>query len=104
MPYTTERSASLLALQALGRQAFQISRPLLLVPASEFAQICPGEQPGIVAVAEHDPHRIMPDRLKRGDLHMPLARHELPLKRPVSLHLRARRLDAQIFGIELITL
>src|SRR5262245_12473490 len=65
---------------------------------AEFAQISPDIEPGIMAVVEHDTHRVVSDRLDPGDADRFLARDRDPLLGAVALHLGARRQHAQELG------
>jgi len=50
-----------------------------------------------VAIREAQQHGVVADRLDRVDVHVALAADEHALSRPVPLHFRARRMDAQVF-------
>src|SRR5262249_15858705 len=54
-----------LPLQPPRGERFQIRRPLRLVLMRELQQIRPRIEPRVVAVVEHNAHRIAPDRLQR---------------------------------------
>src|SRR5580765_7407636 len=57
-----------------------------------------------MAVVEHNPHRIMPDRFQACDLDMTLTWNRLALSGAMSLYFGARTFHAQIFGCKLVML
>src|SRR5215472_10589257 len=61
-------------------------------------QVIPAVEASVVPVVENDAHCIISDALEGCDLDVFLACDEHLLVRRMALHLRARRLDAQIFG------
>src|SRR5262249_17304359 len=105
---TTEdrhRPSSILpsALEAFPCQIVEIVLPIAVAIAAELEQIVPAENPGGVQVVEHQPDRVIADRMhiENGDLL--LARNGLAPIGGMTLHLGAGALDAQIFGAELET-
>ena len=70
--------------------------------AAELGQIRPREQAGIVAVVEHDAHRVVADRPQLLDLDVALLRHRHALARTVPLHLRRRARHPQHFGRQIV--
>jgi hypothetical protein len=79
--------------QALVQQRVHICGPLPFVLFAELEEIGPRIKPSVVPVIEHDADRVAPHRLKRFDLHRPLARNDRLLERPVALDFSERRLD-----------
>ena len=60
-------AGGLSALAALGFKLGEIVRPDRLMLTAQFQQIGPGEEAGVVAVAEHDFHGIAAHRIEPGD-------------------------------------
>ena len=72
----------------------------MLALAAEPVQEFPGIDAGVVAVVEDQPYRVVAHGLHGGDVDQALASHELPLRGLVTLDLRTRALDAQVFGVQ----
>src|SRR5262245_59699102 len=97
---THSASPSALPAQPLGGQFVDIVLPVGCVIAAELAQVVPAVDAGRVHVVEHEAHRVVADRLHLQHLDVAFARNRLALLRRVPLDLRARALDAKIFGGE----
>jgi hypothetical protein len=69
--------------------------------AAELIQVPPGEQPGVMAVIEHNFDGILPDRLNRPDADIFLPEHQDLLSGTVSFHLGGRRVHAQVLERQL---
>src|SRR5262245_6742023 len=91
---TSGRGIALLA----GRgQTLQVALPLPLVLGTELVEHGPGVEPGVVAVVEHEPHRVAADGLDLRYAHVLLVRHENALARRVAFDLGRRGMHAQVF-------
>src|SRR5271165_3767448 len=92
--------------EAEGRAARRLARTpscsLVSLAASwsarELAQVVPRIKPGVVAVVEHDPDRIIADRLDADEGDILLAGHDPLLARRMALNLGARALHPQSLG------
>src|SRR6266851_5266050 len=92
---------SMLPRQALAGEVVEIVLPIGGAVAAQLVQIVPAIDAGRVHVVEHEPHRVIANRMHFEDGDVALAGDGLALVRRMALHLRARAPDAQILGIEL---
>src|SRR5262249_12011753 len=67
---------------------------------AELEEIIPAVDAGRMHVVEDEPRRVIADRMHFEDADLLLSRDGLALVRRMALNLRARALDAQIFGAE----
>ena len=82
-------------------QPLQVTLPVGPVLAAKAVEYRPRVQASIVAIVEHQPDRVTPDRLDPVDIHPLLAGHQHPLARAVPLDLRRGRVNAQVLGGEI---
>src|SRR5262252_1899505 len=67
---------------------------------AELEEIIPAVDAGRMHVVEDEPRRVIADRMHFEDADLLLSRDRLALIRRMALNLRARALDAQIFGAQ----
>src|SRR5690606_31960139 len=87
------RLAGAAAALALCREPLEVAAPLRLPVAAELVEYRPRVQAGIVAVVEHEPHRIVADRLDPLDPNRLLARDQQPFSRGVTFDFSRRGVD-----------
>src|SRR5262249_860638 len=92
------------ARKSLDGQLVEIGLPVGALVAAEIEEIVPAVDPGRMHVVEHEPHRIVADRVDLEHHHVLLARHVLALGRRMALPLGARALHPQVFGRQLVAL
>src|SRR5689334_18827646 len=76
--------------QALGGQLVEVVAPVGVLMTPEIEEIFPTVDAGRMQVVEHEPHRIIADRLHFEDRHISLLGNGLALLGRVTLDLGAR--------------
>src|SRR5207248_4100741 len=89
-----------LAAEAAGGNCGEILAPAPVMLDPEPVEVFPRKNTRVVQIVEFDAHGIIADRLQIHDPDMSASSDNRLLARPVTLHLRRRALDPEIFGGE----
>ena len=78
-----------------------VARPVDRLIPSELVQVPPGEQPGVMAIIEHNFHGILPDGLDGTDTDIFLSQHQHFLPGTMSFDFRGGRVHPQVLKRQL---
>src|ERR1700733_3365581 len=93
-----------IARQALDREVVEVVAPHALLLAPEPKEVFPTVDTGRMHVVEHQPHRIVADRLDFHNRYIAFTGHGFALLRGMTLHLGAGRLNAEELGGKFVRL
>jgi len=79
-------------------QAVEVILPVRLVVYTQFVQVRPGEDAGIVAIVKRDFNGVVARRCELINANIFLASLQHFLARSVTTHLGRRRIDPQVFA------
>src|SRR6187551_800077 len=97
-PFSPKSRNPELTREALGGEFLKVFLPALIFLLTEFAQILPDVEPGIMAIGEDDAHGVVSDGFDARNPDVLLAGDGDALVGAVALHLGARREHAQQLG------
>jgi hypothetical protein len=81
-------------------EPLEVARPFLLEAGAELAQVLPRVEPGVVAVVEHEAHRVLADGLDPHHRDVLLGDLQHVLAGAVALHLGGRGVGPQVLEAE----